>query len=94
MKAAIKELSINSAPGPDGVVPSIFKDYADQLADPICKIFQNSLRHNKLHVPTAMAHIAALLKSGDVSLAANCRPVALTDHLMKLFERIISMEDF
>ena len=38
---------------------------------------------------TALAHISAIFKSGDSSLPVNYRPIALTDHLMKIFERII-----
>ena len=39
----LKNLKIHKAPGPDGIVPRILKDYADQLAEPLTFIFQKSL---------------------------------------------------
>ena len=38
----LKNLKIHEAPGPDGIVPGILRGYADQLAEPLAFIFQNS----------------------------------------------------
>ena len=35
IKCAIRDMNSSSAPGPDGIPPSLYKDYADQLAEPI-----------------------------------------------------------
>jgi hypothetical protein len=41
---------------------------------------------------THVAHVTAIFKSGDKSDAANYRPVSLTNHITKAFEKIIKNE--
>ena len=41
---------------------------------------------------TLLAHITPILKSVDRSIPANYRPVSLTNHLTKIFERVIRQE--
>ena len=41
---------------------------------------------------TLLAYITPILKSVDRSIPANYRPVSLTNHLTKIFERVIRKE--
>ena len=90
-RQAIKDMSASSAPGPDGLKASIFKDYVDQLIEPIMLIWRLSLDSGKLPEGTALAVITPIYKGGGAcrSLAASYRPVALTNHLTKIFERVL-----
>jgi hypothetical protein len=88
----IKEISPTSAPGPDGITPKLLKDYAEELAEPLHLLWRKSLDTRENPDGTHLAHITAIFKSGDKSEAANYRPVSLTNHITKVFERIIKNE--
>ena len=86
---AVKEIQLTSAPGPDGITPFFYKEFLDQVCYPIKKIWRLSLDTGKLPEGTALAYITPIFKGGAKSLPANYRPVSLTNHLTKIFERIL-----
>ena len=92
-RAAIKDMNVNSAPGPDGLRASIIKDYIDELIYPIMKIWRLSLDTGCLPEGIAMAVITPIYKEGGAcrSLAASYRPVALTNHLTKILPKNITL---
>ena len=75
--------------GPDGITASIYKEYGDQLIYPITKIWQTSLESGKLPEGTAQAIITSFYQGKVKSNPANYWSVALTNHLMKIFERTL-----
>ena len=87
--SAIKDMNSSSSPGPDGIASTIYKEYSVQLAQPITQIWRLSLDTGKLPEGIAQAVITPIYKGGVKSLPANYRPVALTNHLTKIFERIL-----
>ena len=89
---AIKDISPTSAPGPDGITPKFLKEYAEELAEPLHLLWRKSLDTGENPDGTHLAYITAIFKSGDKSEAANYRPVSLTNHITKVFERIIKNE--
>ena len=86
---AIKELSTNSAGGPDGIPTSLLINCAEEIA-PIFKIIFSLLPLFSL-IPTSFkeAAIIPVFKSGDESLPSNYRPISLTSVLSKVIENII-----
>ena len=89
---AISQISSFSAPGPDGIPAQFYEDYALSLITPIKIIWEHSLRTGKLPEGTALAMVNPLDKGGDRTDPANFRPIALTNHLTKIFERILKSE--
>ena len=79
----------SSVPGPDGIPAYIYRDYIDQLAYPIMEIWRTSLDIGKLPEGIAQAVITPIYKGGIKSEPANYRPVALTNHVTKIFERVL-----
>ena len=88
--AAGKSISLSSAPGPDGIPPIIYHDYIDVLATPIHNIFRRSLDTGILPEGKATAIITPILKPKGVKCnPADYRPIALTNHLTKILERLL-----
>ena len=86
---AIKELKPNSSPGPDGM-PSILlikckEIYAHVLRLLWQKCFDCETTPEILRQP----EVVPLYKGGDKTKAKNYRPVSLTSHLIKVFEKVL-----
>ena len=89
IKEAMLAIKESSAPGPDGIVAFIFRTFAEELCRPIAKIWRRSLDAGKMPEGPIMAIIAPIYKSEDRSEPVNYRPVSLTNHLTKIFERVL-----
>ena len=86
---AIKDIPMHAAPGPDKVPASLLKECANQLSKPILIIWKKSLETGEIPDILKLQTIIPLYKKGNKTLPENYRPVSLTSHLMKLFERIL-----
>ena len=89
MTDAIKSIKGSSAPGPDGIPAYLYKEHVDELVKPLMMILRYSLDSGELPEGEALAVITPIHKGGERFLAANYRPVALTNHMTKIFERVI-----
>ena len=89
---AMQSIKITSAPGPDGVPAFLYFKFAEELATPVMMIWKQSLESGIMPEPTFLAYITPILKSVDRSLPENYRPVSLTNHLTKIFERVLRKE--
>ena len=85
----MKNLYPSPAPGPDNIPAFFYKDYAEELVYPIMKIWRIALDTGLLPEGTAQATITPIYKGGDKNKPANYRLVALTNHLTKIFERVL-----
>ena len=84
-----KDLESSSSPGPDGIPSRILKECAEVLVKPLGLMWRDSLRLRKVPEYYKMGHVVPLYKKGDKSSTKNYRPVTLTSHVIKLFERIV-----
>ena len=89
IQKAISELKTNSAAGPDGVPSILLLKCKEALALPLYKIWRCSLDTGIIPALLKEAIITPIHKGGDRSQASNYRPVALTSHLIKIFEKIM-----
>ena len=87
--AAISDMVNGSAAGPDGIPVKFYKDYADELAVPLLILWRQSLDSGKQPDEPVLAIITPLHKGGPKYFAKNYRPVTLTNHLTKIFERVL-----
>ena len=90
VRDAIDQLSVNASAGPDGVPAILIKEARDNLCEPLTLIWTKSLQTGDIPEIFKMAFITPVLKSGaPKSEAASYRPVSLTSHLIKTFERVL-----
>lgn len=86
---AIEEISSTAAPGPDRYPAVLLKMCKNTLCFPLFLIWRKSLDCGTVPSLLKDAIIAPIHKGGDKGMAKNYRPVALTSHLIKLFEKVI-----
>ena len=86
---AIKELSPNSAGGPDGIPTSLLINCAYEIAPDLKIILSHSLSSSLIPTSFKEAAIILVFKSGEKYLPSNYRPISLTSVLSKVIEKII-----
>ena len=86
---AIDNLSNYAAAGPDGFPAVLLKMCKYELVEPLEIIYKESLETGIIPNGWKKALIFPIHKGGSRSVPANYRPVSLTSHLMKTFERVI-----
>ena len=93
---AILQLSLSSAPGPDGFSCVLLKNCVYSLSNPLYQIYRRCLDDGKVPKSFKRSCITPIFKSGNKGHAVNYRPVGLTSQLSKIFEKIVrgQMLDF
>ena len=86
---AIEELSPNSAPGPDKFPAILLLKCKKVLATPLHLIWRKSLDTGEIDPLLKWSYISPIHKGGKRDTAKNYRPVALTSHLIKVFEKVL-----
>ena len=89
IEQACAELKGTAAPGPDGVPAVLLKCCRKELGRPLHVLWRSSLDSGSIPVELLLVLICPIHKGGSRSLAKNYRPVALTSHLIKVFERVV-----
>ena len=91
---AIKELSHNSAAGPDGIPASLLINCAAELAPILCDLFKHTFSEGFIPPSFKRAAIVPVFKAGDKAKPSNYRPISLTSTICKILERIIRKQVF
>ena len=89
IELACKELKQGSAPGPDGIPAELLKAASAELARPLHTLWRASLDQGSIPPELLLVQVSPLHKGGSRSIAKNYRPVALTSHVTKVFERVV-----
>ena len=87
--SAIKDIPSDSAPGPDGIPTILLKNCAAEFCVPLRLIWEESFEQGCVPAFYKDTMITPLYKKGDRARAVNYRPVALTSHIIKIYERIL-----
>jgi hypothetical protein len=89
MEIACSELSSSSAAGADGVPASLLKFCRKELRKPLCILWRASLDQGSIPPDLLLVLVSPVHKGGSRGSPKNYRPVALTSHLTKVFERVV-----
>ena len=92
VKKAIKKLKRNSASGPDGFPPLLFKGSAECLTGPLSLLLTSFFSVGQIPKEWLRAIVTPVYKNGSASMSTNYRPISLTCVACKLMERIIVSE--
>ena len=79
----------HSAPGPDGIPAILLKECVSELKVPLFMLWRKSLDLGIVPERLKLAHVVPTFKKGDRSAPKNYRPISLTSHVGKKFERIL-----
>ena len=85
----LKNLNTSKSPGPDEIHPRVLKELSEQLAHPLCLLFDKSMDAGKLPTAWKTAEIRPIHKKGSKSIASNYRPISLTSIVCKIFEHFV-----
>ena len=86
---ALQKLNINKSQGPDLIHPRLLKELAEQLAYPLKKLFDKTMKDGKIPNQWKCAEVRPIFKKGNRSEAGNYRPVSLTSIICKVFEGFV-----
>ncbi|CAL4150287.1 unnamed protein product, partial [Meganyctiphanes norvegica] len=86
----IGNIKSNSAPGPDHFSVTLLQQCADELSEPLYILWRHSLDAGDIAPLLKKAVVCPILKPYSQRCnPASYRPVSLTSHLIKVFERVI-----
>ncbi|XP_076042238.1 uncharacterized protein LOC143026122 [Oratosquilla oratoria] len=86
---AISELKPISAAGPDNLPAVFLKKCKKVIATLMSIIWRKSLEEGAIPSTLKEGLITPIFKGGSRGMVSNCRPVCLTSHIIKVFERVV-----
>jgi hypothetical protein len=89
MEISIKELATFSAPGPDGIPAGLLKKCAGALKAPLTMLWKASITEGIIPEGFKVGLITPIHKGGPRDRPQNYRPVTLTSHVIKVFEKVV-----
>ena len=89
IEAACAELKTSSAAEADGVPALLLKTCRKELSRPLFILWGASLDQGLIPADLLLVLISPVHKGGSRGIPKNYRPVALTSHIVKVFERVI-----
>jgi len=89
VEKAIDDIKPYSGTSVNDIPALVLKQCKKQLSYPIFCIWKKSMLTGKVPPALKVQYIAPIFKKGDKTKAANYRPVSLTSHIIKIFERIV-----
>ena len=92
IEAALKELKPLSAAPRDEIPAVILRECSKELSYPLLLLWKSSFTHGFIPEDLKSQQITPIFKKGNKTLPENYRPVALTSHVTKTFERVVRKE--
>jgi hypothetical protein len=87
---AIKCLKKDKTGGEDGIYSSVLMYIGEAITSPLTLVFKKSIETGFIPIDWKNANITPIFKKGSKKNPENYRPVSLTSHVCKTFERILT----
>ena len=84
-----KKLNSKRSEGPDNISTKIMKDSIDEIATPLCHVFNLSFTSGTFPTKMKIAKVIPVFKKGDTDVLNNYRPISILPSFSKLLEKII-----
>lgn len=84
----LRQLSLGKATGPNGLSNRILKDSATDLSEPLCSLYNLSLRIGIVRSSYKKRYVCAAFKKDDPTFPSNYRPITLLNSDDRVFERL------
>ena len=86
----LERINIRKAPGPDGLPNWFIRDFAFAIAEPLCLIFNASIRQGVVPTVWKQANVVAVPKiKPPKTVEQDLRPISLTPTISKIFESLV-----
>ena len=92
VRVLLGKLRADKAAGVDELSSRLLLHFPDEILDPVCMLFEKSLREGRVPEDWRRANVVPIYKAGDRGKAKNYRPVSLTCQLCKVFEKLVRDE--
>ena len=89
MQVTLSQLDPNKAQEPDQGPPRVLKELSEQLAVPLCILFNKSIESGLIPDDWKVADVTAIFKNRTKSDPGNYRPINLTCVACKLLESFV-----
>ena len=89
---AIDDIKPNAASGPDEIPVMLLENCKEPLAEPILRIWLASLASGAVPSFYKISHLFHLHKKDSKALPYNYRPISLTSHIIKIYERVMTQK--
>ena len=88
----LKRIPQSKSPGPDDIPPRLMREFAPELATPLCNIFNSSITEGVVPNQWKRAMTVPIPKTNPPTSLDDLRPISLTPIPSKILERIIAKE--
>jgi len=85
----LKKLNTNKAHGPDGIPGFVLQSCADDLANSLQQLYNESLTSGHFPANFKLANVVPVFKKGSPTDANNYRPISLLSITSKILEQIV-----
>ena len=89
---AISAMDQNSTAGPDGITAKFLIKTKENISVPLAIIMRKSIDQGQIPDVLKLAYVTPIHKGGSKLKPENYRPVSLTSHIMKIFERVVKVQ--
>ena len=90
IEESIRQMASNAGPGPDGIPSLLLKKCVSSLSQPLALLWTESLGRGVIPDQFKVGLITPVHKGGGRDEVKNYRPITLTSHLIKVFERVLA----
>ena len=90
IRKAIRKTKRSSAPGPDGIKMAVFAEACDTILEPLMMLYNNINDTGKIPENFKTARVIMLHKKNSQQEMGNYRPISMSNHISKLWERVFN----